>query len=97
MGSSIQLRLKDVREIQVAKAALAVGITLLMSTAGVDSVDRLVLTGAFGARFNWKNAVAIGMMPLAAIGPCVESMDNAAGVGAVAALLDGTLRDEAAR
>jgi len=96
-GSSIQLTLKDVREIQVAKAALAVGIKLLMSTAGVDKVDRLVLTGAFGARFNWKNAVAIGMLPKSAIGPYVESIDNAAGIGAVAALLNGAVRNEATR
>jgi len=96
-GSPIQLTLNDVRQIQVAKAALAVGIRLLMSSAGVDRADRLVLTGAFGARFDWKNAAAIGMLPPCAIAPRIESLDNAAGVGAVAALLDAKLRQDAAR
>jgi len=92
----IAITLADIRQIQLAKAALTVGIKLLMRTAGVECIDRLVLTGAFGARFNWKNAVAIGMLPEAAAKGIVQSVENAAGRGAVMALLDGRLRKQTA-
>ena len=58
-GNNISITLKDVRQFQLAKSALAVGIELLMRHAGITKVERTVLTGAFGTRFNWKNAVEI--------------------------------------
>jgi uncharacterized 2Fe-2S/4Fe-4S cluster protein (DUF4445 family) len=94
-GSPIEVTLLDVRQIQVAKAALNVGIRLLMDVAGVDRVDRLVLTGAFGARFNWRNAAAIGMLPPSCISGAVETVVNGAGLGAVLALLDSKHRKAA--
>ena len=87
--------LKDVRQVQLAKAAIEVGIRFLMQTAGVDRIDRLILTGAFGARFNWKSAVTIGMLPQAAVQGRVETVENAAGVGAIKLLLDRNIRDDA--
>ncbi len=96
-GRNISIMLKDVRQFQLAKSALFVGIELLMRNAGVDRVDRTVLTGAFGARFNWRNAAAIGMLPRAAIAGEVLSLENLAGVGAIMALLDGKQREETAR
>jgi uncharacterized 2Fe-2S/4Fe-4S cluster protein (DUF4445 family) len=91
------LTLKDVRQLQLAKGALEVGLKLLMKSAGIENVDRLVLTGGFGSSFNWKNAAAIGILPASITDRHVESIDNAAGVGAVAALLSENLRSEAAR
>jgi len=93
----IYISLEDVRQVQLAKSALAVGIRFLMRNAGVDRFDRLVLTGAFGARFDWKNAVAIGMLPEMTYDAEVEIVEDAAGQGAVMALLDGRLRKEIAR
>jgi uncharacterized 2Fe-2S/4Fe-4S cluster protein (DUF4445 family) len=84
----IVLTLADVRQVQLAKAALSSGIRLLMRKAGIDAIDRLVLTGAFGARFNWRNAVAIGMLPELVCQADVSTVENAAGRGAVLALLD---------
>ncbi|MEJ5376382.1 MAG: ASKHA domain-containing protein [bacterium] len=95
-AKDIQITLGDIRQIQLAKAALCVGIMFLMRRAGVERVDRLVLTGAFGARFDWRSAVAIGMIPQEAISGEVETMENAAGLGAVMALLDQGQRREAA-
>jgi len=92
----IVLTLQDVRQVQLAKAALSAGIKLLMKNAGIDKIDRLVLTGAFGARFNWKNAVAIGMLPEQACQASVSVVENAAGRGAVLALVDER-EEEAAR
>lgn len=87
-GREIFISLGDIRQIQLAKSALSVGIQLLMRKAGLERFDRLVLTGAFGARFNWKNAVTIGMLPEASYQAEVVTVENAAGRGAVMALLD---------
>ena len=96
-GNNISITLMDVRQFQLAKSALAVGIELLMNHANITRVDRTVLTGAFGARFNWKNALDIGMLPREALSGKVLSLDNLAGVGAIMALLDQKKREEAAR
>ena len=96
-GAEISLSLKDVRSLQLAKAALSVGIEFLMRQAGVDRVDRAVLTGAFGARFDWRNAALIGMLPEGAVAGTVEAEDNLAGVGAVMALVNRELREEILR
>ena len=90
----VVLTLSDVRQVQLAKSALSTGIKLLMKKAGIDTFDRLILTGAFGARFNWRNAVSIGMLPEIAYQAEVSTVENAAGRGAVMALLDETFRDE---
>lgn len=91
-NQQISLSLEDIRQIQLAKAALSVGITLLMRRAGVERIDKLALTGAFGARFDWQNAVTIGMLPREAVAGQVSIVENAAGVGAVMALLDKKYR-----
>jgi uncharacterized 2Fe-2S/4Fe-4S cluster protein (DUF4445 family) len=94
-GADIAITLKDVRQIQLAKGALSTGIEFLMRKAGIENIDRTILTGAFGARFNWRNALAIGMLPPAVAQGEVIPRDNLAGVGVVMALLDKKLRLEA--
>ncbi|THB77665.1 MAG: DUF4445 domain-containing protein [Desulfobacteraceae bacterium] len=87
-GASIRITLKDIRQVQLAKSALFVGIESLLEAAGVSRVDRTILTGAFGARFNWENARDIGMIPDSICQHSIESATNLAGSGAVMALLD---------
>ena len=96
-GKNISIFLTDVRQFQLAKSALYVEIELLMKHSEVKDVERTVLSGAFGTKFNWKNAVDIGMLPREAVKGEVLSLDNLAGVGAIMALLDKKQRDEAAR
>ncbi len=96
-GTDIFLSLKDVRSLQLAKAALSVGIAFLMRQAGVDRVDRTVLTGAFGAHFDWKNAARIGMLPQGSFNGAVHPMDNLAGVGAIMSLVNREQREEVER
>ena len=96
-GRNISILLKDVRQFQLAKSALYVGIELLMKRAGVRSVARTILTGAFGTKFNWKNAVNIGMLPREAVKGDVLSLENLAGVGSIMALLDKKQRELADR
>ena len=94
-GDPVFVSLKDVRQIQLAKAALGTGIRFLMRRAGILHIDRMVLTGAFGARFNWRNAEAIGMLPPLEKGTRVEVVENAAGIGAIMALTNRIYRREA--
>lgn len=95
-GGEIAITLKDVRQLQLAKAALAVGIDYLLDRVGVDALPRTVLTGAFGARFDWRSAVVIGMLPAAVAGGLVEPKMNLAGVGAAMALVNRCHRSRVA-
>ncbi|MGO9621136.1 MAG: ASKHA domain-containing protein [Desulfobaccales bacterium] len=89
----IAITIQDVRQVQLAKAALFAGIKILLRQAGLSRVDQVVLTGAFGARFDWGNAVSIGMFP--DLGANIKVAGNAAGMGAILALLDRKRRIEA--
>jgi uncharacterized 2Fe-2S/4Fe-4S cluster protein (DUF4445 family) len=83
----------DVRAVQLAKAALRAGIDLLLEHAGVDAVADVRLAGAFGARIDPLHAMVLGMVPDAPIDG-VRAVGNAAGAGAVRALLSQALRRE---
>lgn len=85
----ILLTQQDVREVQLAKAAICAGILTMLHTAGVSvgQVDRVVLAGGFGAHIDPDNACAIGLLPPETAGR-VEIVGNAAGLGAVSALLN---------
>ncbi len=83
----------DVRAIQLAKAALYAGVQLLMDHLGVTELDSIRLAGAFGSHIDPTYAVSLGLVPDCAIDQ-VTSAGNAAGTGAVIALLSGTARRE---
>jgi uncharacterized 2Fe-2S/4Fe-4S cluster protein (DUF4445 family) len=83
----------DVRAIQLAKAALYAGVRLLMDHLGIDEVDEIRLAGAFGSQIDLLHAMVLGLVPdcdLAHAGPA----GNAAGTGALIALLSGAARRE---
>ncbi|KZY25350.1 drug:proton antiporter, partial [Sulfitobacter sp. HI0040] len=92
-GPRITVTNRDIREIQMAKAALYSGARLLMDKFGVDKVDRVVLAGAFGAHISAKHAMVLGMIPDAPLEK-VTSAGNAAGTGARIALLNTRARAE---
>jgi len=77
------------------EAALCTGIELLMKKAGTETIDRAVLTGTLGTRFDRENALATGMLPQAAAQAEILYEDNLAGVGVVMALLDKKIREQA--
>ncbi len=87
-GRQIAVTMKDIREVQLAKAALASGIRMLLEKAGVRKVEETFITGAFGTCFNIDNALYIGMLPGDLHLGRIKSVDNLAGKGAVAALCD---------
>ena len=81
----------DIRAIQLAKAALYAGIKLLMERRGIEHVDSIRLAGAFGSHIEPKYAVALGLVPDCDIDN-VSAAGNAAGTGAVIALLSAQAR-----
>jgi len=96
IGRPIVVSQRDVRAIQLAKAALYVGAQILMRELGVQSVDRVILAGAFGSVIDKRHAMAIGMIPACNL-ERVYSVGNAAGDGARIALLNRHKRREAAQ
>jgi uncharacterized 2Fe-2S/4Fe-4S cluster protein (DUF4445 family) len=83
----------DVRQIQLAKAALHAGCKLLMERYGIETVERVCLAGAFGTHIDPVHALVLGLVP-----DCdperVTAAGNAAGTGARIALLNRRARAE---
>ena len=92
-GATITVTQGDIRAIQLGKAALYAGAKLLMDTMGVETVDRVVLAGAFGAHISPKHAMVLGMIPDVELDK-VTSAGNAAGTGARIALCNVSSRNE---
>jgi uncharacterized 2Fe-2S/4Fe-4S cluster protein (DUF4445 family) len=93
-GEPILVTQDDVRNIQLAKAALYAGAKLLMNRANVASVDRIVLAGAFGSFIDPQYAMLLGLIPDCDLAK-VHAVGNAAGDGARIALLNRNKRQEA--
>ena len=91
--SLITVTQNDVRQIQLAKAALYAGVRLLMDEIGTDSVERIRLAGAFGSHIDVKHAMVLGLIPDCPLEQ-VSSAGNAAGTGARIALLNNASRGE---
>ncbi|MFA9377416.1 MAG: ASKHA domain-containing protein [Lachnotalea sp.] len=64
-GEKIVFTQKDVREIQLAKAAVRAGLETLMLRFGVSylDIDRVYIAGGFGYHMDLKKAITIGMLP----------------------------------
>ena len=88
---SVRVTQNDIRAIQLAKAALYAGARLLMEHLGIEEVDRIRLAGAFGSHIDVKYAMLLGMIPDCAL-ERVSSAGNAAGTGAITALLNAESR-----
>ena len=74
---------KDIREVQLAKSAIAAGIHILLkkSKVGFANVEKLYLAGGFGNYIDVHNACMIGLLP-AELEDKTEAIGNAAGTGA---------------
>jgi uncharacterized 2Fe-2S/4Fe-4S cluster protein (DUF4445 family) len=88
---TIRITQNDVRQIQLAKAALYAGVRLLMDKLAIERVDRIRLAGAFGSHIDVKYAMVLGLIPDCNL-KNVASAGNAAGTGALMALLDRNAR-----
>ena len=97
----ITLSQKDVRELQLAKAAIRLGIQALVDAEGLEESDleQVIIAGAFGTFIDVKSAITIGMLPDLPLGRFTQ-VGNAAGTGARLALISKAERakaDEIAR
>ncbi|MHC4432276.1 MAG: ASKHA domain-containing protein [Planctomycetota bacterium] len=79
----VVLSQKDIRESQLAKAAIRAGIRLLQQKMGIEDRDiaRILLAGAFGNYINPRSALRIGLLPEVGA-ERIHFVGNAASVGA---------------
>jgi len=92
----ITLSQKDVRELQLAKAAIRLGIQALVEAEGLseNDLEQVIIAGAFGTFIDVKSAITIGMLPDLPL-ERFEQVGNAAGTGARLALISKTERERA--
>lgn len=82
-GEKIVFTQKDVREVQLAKGAMAAGIQMMSIKLGTDvnDIKSIMIAGAFGSYMSPKSACGIGLIPPRLEGK-VKAVGNAAGQGA---------------
>ncbi|HUN23147.1 MAG TPA: ASKHA domain-containing protein [Anaerolineales bacterium] len=90
-GAPLFVTQDDIRNIQLAKAALYAGCKILMKRANLTQVDGIHLAGAFGSYIDPKYALILGLIPDCPLEK-VQAVGNAAGDGARIALLDARKR-----
>jgi len=85
---AITINQNDVRELQLAKAAIRTGIQILLETSGCaeDDIKQVIIAGAFGTYIDVASAVAIGILPPLPLNR-FRQVGNAAGTGAKLALI----------
>jgi len=98
LKEDIVITQRDIRELQLAKAAIHTGCQILMRRKGikVEDIERVFIAGAFGNYLNLDNAKAIGLIPNV---PSEKALfvGNAAVSGARLALISRKERAEAER
>lgn len=87
---------KDVRELQLAKAAIRLGIQALVQAEGINEsdIEHVIIAGAFGTFINVESAITIGMLPPLPLDR-FKQVGNAAGTGARLALISKSEREKA--
>jgi len=93
IGRDIPITQQDVRQIQLAKAALFTAARTLLKRTGLQSPDKIILAGGFGSYIDKEMAMLIGLIPDCPL-ENVYAVGNAAGDGARIALLNIEKRRE---
>jgi uncharacterized 2Fe-2S/4Fe-4S cluster protein (DUF4445 family) len=93
IGRDIPMTQQDVRQIQLAKAALFTASRTLLNRSGLESPDKIILAGGFGSYIDKEKAMLIGLIPDCELDR-VYAVGNAAGDGARIALLNVEKRNE---
>jgi uncharacterized 2Fe-2S/4Fe-4S cluster protein (DUF4445 family) len=96
LAGQVVITQRDIREVQLAKGAIAAGARILMRLLGVGAgdLDQVLLAGAFGNFLRRDNAIRIGLLPPVQ-GERVSFIGNAACAGAEMALLSTVHRQRA--
>jgi len=93
IGRDIPITQQDVRQIQLAKAALFTAARTLLKRMKLESPDKIILAGGFGSYIDKEKAMLIGLIPDCELDK-VYAVGNAAGDGARIALLNIEKRNE---
>jgi uncharacterized 2Fe-2S/4Fe-4S cluster protein (DUF4445 family) len=93
IGRDIPITQQDVRQIQLAKAALFTAARTLLKRSNLESPDKIILAGGFGSYIDKEKAMLIGLIPDCPL-ENVYAVGNAAGDGARIALLNLEKRRE---
>jgi uncharacterized 2Fe-2S/4Fe-4S cluster protein (DUF4445 family) len=97
-GNNLEISISrgDINEIQLAKAAIRSGIDILLKRMEIqaESLDKVIIAGAFGTYLNIGSAIEIGLLPAIEMGK-YHQVGNAAGDGAKQMLLSKLKRKEA--
>lgn len=97
-GKPVYLSQKDIREVQLAKGAIAAGIALLAEQMEItlEQIEQVYIAGAFGNYMDPAGACRIGMLP-GILKDRIIPVGNAAGEGAKLALLNNEELERAER
>jgi uncharacterized 2Fe-2S/4Fe-4S cluster protein (DUF4445 family) len=97
-GEAVAITQGDVREVQLAKGAIAAGITLLLDKLGLAArkLDCVLLAGVFGNHMDLKSAQVIGLIPNVSPG-VAKAVGNTALAGTAMCLLSDDARNRAAK
>jgi uncharacterized 2Fe-2S/4Fe-4S cluster protein (DUF4445 family) len=95
----IMVTQKDIREIQLAKAAICAGVKVIINSSDEKSkkafgIDDIFIAGGFGTALNLENAKIIGLLPPDYCDKAI-TVGNAALQGAIMCLLSKNCRDRA--
>lgn len=85
--TAVAISQKDIRHVQLGKAALICGIEFLLAAAGIKKPTKILVAGAFGSHLDKDDLLALGMLPPLAA-ERVFMVGNAAGSGAIMVLCD---------
>lgn len=86
---------EDIRNLQLAKAAIAAGICVLIEEQKVryEDISSLLLAGGFGSYLNKESAARIGLIPRQLLS-VTKAVGNAAGEGAIMAAISKEARNK---
>lgn len=95
-NTDVILTQRDIREVQLAKAAISAGIQIMAQELkmAVEAIDEVHIAGAFGNYLNADSACAIGLIPNV-LRKKIIKIGNAAGEGAKLVLQDYSAWDSA--
>lgn len=96
LSERVYLARSDIREVQLAKAAIASGIRILAEQAGaaLADIEKVYLAGGFGNFIGLDSACRIGLFP-APLRAKIVPVGNAAGSGSVRLLVSEQARRRA--
>ncbi|HPS53470.1 MAG TPA: ASKHA domain-containing protein, partial [Phycisphaerae bacterium] len=97
LADDVILTARDVREFQLAKAAIAAGVKVLLDLKGRTpaNVDAVLLAGAMGSFLRPQNAIRTGLLPYGFKPAQIKAVGNTALEGAGLCLLSGEYRRSA--